>query len=230
MLVIPQRFGGLVIPRSRGVKLPAYINQTDQALDPAISTTFSHTTTSDTSLLVVIAHGYDGGSGGAPAVSSVTFDGQSLTQAASATAANSSHDVTSAIWYLASPPQKTANLALSWNINVLGYVQAINVANASALDVTGTDVTPSPLSVGITTTAATIMFGAGMAIQAPAPTLTWSSGVVEIADRIASSQAAGPNVRFGAGYRQSTAAESYSFQMTPSTAVLAGNLAVAAFK
>lgn len=206
-----------------GRKYPEYINQTDKEF-LAPSTTFSHTTTHDTSALVVLLHGYDNGASGSPAVTTVSFDGADLVEATSVVSGNSGYDCRSAIYYLLSPPAKSANISVVWNRQIYGSVQAINLRNATALDAVGNDAVVTPLSVNLITSAPSIMFGAGMGIKVGPPTFTWSSGVIETLDATPAT-----NFSYAAGYRQSSIAENYNFQLIPNATLLAGNLACAAF-
>lgn len=208
---------------------PAYLNHTagSNAGTASTSLTFSHTTTAATGMLVVLVQGADNGAGGTPTFSgNQTFDGVAMTAGPTAMNGNSGYETRSAIFYLAAPGAKTANVVITFSANQLIRVQAVNISNATALDTSGTDDVVTPLQVALNTTAPTVMFGVGWGLQAPAPTFTWSTGVVEIQDSTASLV----NQAVGAGYRDSAAAESYTFIMAPSAPLVVGNLAVAAFK
>lgn len=207
---------------------PAYINHTagSNAATASTSLTFSHTTTAATGVLAVLVTGYDNGAGGTPAFSgNQTFDGAAMTAGPSIGSGNGGFESISAIYYLAAPGAKTANVVITFSANQLIRVQAVNLANVSALDVSGTDAVITPLEVALNTTAASVMVGVGSAIKATAPTFTYSAGVVEILEDTSTT-----NFTFAASYRDGTAAESYTFTMTPNAALIAGNLAVAAFK
>lgn len=204
---------------------PAYINQTDASIASTTSVSFSHTTTAATSALIVLVQGYDSGAGGTPAISSVTFDGVTLTAGPAVVGGASGFDHQSSIAYIFSPGAKTANVVVTFAASVLGRVQAVNVSGVTALDTSGTDNVVTPLEVALVTSAPTIMFGVGVGNKSGAPTFTWSSGVNELQDLSPTA-----NLSFAAGYRLGAAAESYTFQMIPNATLNSGELAVAAFR
>lgn len=205
---------------------PFLIGSVNSSAFTSNTKTLSHTTTADTAGLIVLVHGYDYGAGGTPTLTSVTFDGVSLTPDVSVVSAYSNYDCRTAVCRLFSPGAKTADVVVTFSAGVsFGSVQVFNVGSVSALDTSGNDTTVTPLQVALTTTAPTIQFGAAMGILSGTPTFTWSTGVVETLD-------ASPSVNFAyaAGYRLGAAAESYTFVATPNATLLAGNLAVAAYR
>ena len=204
---------------------PAYINQTNASISATNTVTFSHATIGMNALVVLIEVD-DGNVAGAPSISSVTFDGAALDMVVTAVPSPAlGFDQSSAIYAIMRPGPKTANVVVTLAANVTGRVQAVNVAGIQAAHTSGSDVTVTPLEVALVTTVPTIMFGAVAGRRAGAATVTWTSGVVEILD-----ESPITNVTCAAGYRLSTAGESYTFGVTPSAAFAAGTIAVAAFR
>lgn len=201
---------------------PAYINQTDSSFAATASTTYSHTVTADTSLLVVCAQCSDTGSAVNPAISVATYGGVNLTLAGATQSNNSNNRHSTALYYMLNPPVGAANVVTTWDQAVVqGRTQAMNVSGANKFDSNGTDNVVTPLQVGLNTTGPSFMVGTLTAIRAGATTFTWSADVVEVQDTQPNT-----NFFFATGYRHGAAAESYTFTATPSATLLTGALCV----
>lgn len=97
------------------------------------SSSFSHTTTSDTNLLVLFVSGMRFQTGSVPwTVSSITFNGSALTAAVTNQNTTTNRNYTASIWYIATPDVGTYTVAVTLSTSVQRVrVVALNVAGAS---------------------------------------------------------------------------------------------------